>query len=164
MFYESGTQVKVRVGYDIDGWSYRLGTQGMSSPVSYMGNIKMENLKGEAFLYDTEVIVVNMSDSISYICNTILSKYNYGKGNMEVIGEVVGHLDMGHFYKQVEEKFNVEAENNAKYKIKLKLNYKQKYDDEVIKNKKYKGLIDKYIKIQTDLQDLKEEIENTSKQ
>lgn len=157
MFYSSGENIKVEIRYIEDDRRYRITAQGISSPVKYLGNVKIESLQGEVFLDNNEAIIVNLNNSVEYALNEILthySQYDQNKNHYELTGVVVGNLDLEHFYKQIEEKFIVEATRKAEYKLNWQINYAKKYDEEVTKNKKYQNLIKNYIDIQSTLPEL----------
>lgn len=162
MTYDSGTEIIIEVEYKDRQFNYRAKTTSPSidSPVKYIGNISNGDLKGEIFMYcsETNTIVVEIP-TISSIKNKILDKNYDIDTSLEVSGKIIAYLDLECFYKQVEKKFNSEFIKNAEHKINVKLDYISKYDAEVVKNKKYKALIKKYIKVKSDLQDLQEEFE-----
>ena len=162
MFFESGTEVNIEIFELQKGRKYRIKTQNMSSPILYIGNINTEFLTGEAFLYNNEVIIVDTNISVSETINKILKnydKYNEKTNKLEVDGNIIGHLDFESIYNQTKDTFILRDINNAKYNLDLQLDYKKKYDEEVIKTEKYQTLIKKYIGIQSDITKLIKELE-----
>lgn len=153
MFYPSGTAIKIKIFKDGNGWRFRIEQQSMSSPVSYLGNLETENLTGDVFLHDDDVIVVNTNMSVSDAKNEILAG-RPRRDDITLNGKVIGSLDLKHIYNQIEEKFILEANKKAESKLNLKLDYAKKYKEEVNKNKKLAALIKKYIKTQSDISNL----------
>lgn len=138
----SGEKIKIDIFLEDKECTYRISTNNYSSPIKSLGNINTKEIKGDLYLHNNEILVVNTDmqnhDAINKMLMERISKYSLN-------GQLICVIDMTSFYEKVEENFIKEAIEKAQLKLDYKMNYYDKYEQEKEKNKSLKNLLNKYI-------------------